>query len=156
MITIKVLNKQTGESQEKKLMPEVLAEGGGLIGRNLKCNLILNSSDVSRVHARIICQGGQYYFSDLGSTSGSMVNDEEAETNQNFLLKPNDVILIGDFVLTVKEVVSNSNRTGNSVVPYARMSAQFWAVLSLLAFLAAIAYIYLPIDTLGFKKFFFH
>jgi glycine betaine catabolism B len=156
MITITVLNKQTGEFQENKLMPEVLAEGGGLIGRNIKCNLILNSSDVSRVHARIIYQGGQYYFSDLGSTSGSMVNDEEAETNQNFLLKPNDVIRIGDFALTVKEVVSNSNRSGNSVVAYGRMSAQLLVVLSILASLAAIAYIYLPIDSVAFYKFFFH
>jgi glycine betaine catabolism B len=153
MITIKVFDQQTSEFQEKIFTPEILAQGGGLLGRNAKCDLMLNSSDVSRVHARIIHQAGQYYFSDLGSTSGSMVNNEDAQTNQNFLLKPNDKIRIGDFVLTVTAVKS-SNRASNSIVAFIRTSAQFLAVLGVLTSLAAIAYIYLPLDNLSLNQLF--
>jgi glycine betaine catabolism B len=152
MITLKVLDKQTGESQEKILTSEGLAQGGGLIGRNSKCDLMLNSSDVSRVHARIINQAGRYYFSDLGSTSGSIVNNEEAQTNQNFLLKPNDTIRIGDFVLTVTAVKSSSSRASNSIVAFIRTSARLLAVLGVLTSLAAIAYLYLPLDNLSLNQ----
>jgi pSer/pThr/pTyr-binding forkhead associated (FHA) protein len=112
MINIKVIHYQTGESQEKTLALETVLQGGGLIGRHPGCDLVLNSPEVSRVHARIIYKGGQYYFADLGSTDGSHVNDEEAKTNENFLLNPDDIIRIGEFILLVEEVELN----GSSIV----------------------------------------
>ncbi|NJO41010.1 MAG: FHA domain-containing protein [Cyanobacteria bacterium CRU_2_1] len=122
MIKIKIIHHQTGEFQEKELIPEILAQGGGLIGRHSKCDIVLNGPDVSRVHARIIYQAGQYYFSDLGSTGGSTVNEAEAETNQIFLLQPNDIIRIGGFVLLVKEVELHRNELSNPVVVLAQMA----------------------------------
>jgi predicted component of type VI protein secretion system len=154
MITFKVLNQQTGEAEEKVFTPEVLAQGGGLVGRNAKCDLILNSSDVSRVHARIINRAGQYYFSDLGSTSGSMVNSEDAQTNQAFHLKIQDKIRIGDFVLTVTSIRSSSNQAGNSIAAFARSTVRFLAVLGVLTSLGAIAYLYLPVDHLSLSQLF--
>lgn len=109
MLKIKVINYQTGESHEKKLPPEILIQSGVLIGRQPSCDLILSSPEVSRVHGKIKYQRGQYYFTDLGSTDGSQVNGKEALTNQLFLLKPDDVIRIGDFILLVKEVALNDN-----------------------------------------------
>jgi predicted component of type VI protein secretion system len=109
MIELVVIDEQTGESQEKKLTPETLIEGGGLIGRHPSCDIVLTSPEVSRVHGRIVYKDGQYYFTDLGSTGGSQVNKQEALTNENFLLKPNDVIRISEFILLVKEVKVNGS-----------------------------------------------
>lgn len=117
MIKIRAIYYQTGESQEKVLTPETLTQGGGLIGRNPNCDLVLNSPEVSRVHGRILYQGGQYYYTDLGSTDGSQVNDQSVETNQNFLLQTDDIIRVGGFILLVKELdlqaaaLSSSNVT---------------------------------------------
>jgi hypothetical protein len=111
MIELQVIHDQTGESQEKNLTPESLIQGGGLIGRHHGCDIVLDSPEVSRVHARIVYREGQYYFSDLGSTGGSQVNSEEAPTNQNFLLKRNDIIRIGGFILLVKQVEVNGKHT---------------------------------------------
>jgi hypothetical protein len=111
MIELQVIHDQTGESQEKNLTPESLIQGGGLIGRHHGCDIVLDSPEVSRVHARIVYREGQYYFSDLGSTGGSQVNGEEAPTNQNFLLKRNDIIRIGGFILLVKQVEMNGKQT---------------------------------------------
>lgn len=107
MIKIRVIHYQTGESQEKTLTSETMIQGGGLIGRNPQCDLVLNSPEVSRVHGRIFYKEGHYYFTDLGSTDGSQVNSEEAKTNQSFLLTPNDIIRIGEFILLIDEVAPN-------------------------------------------------
>jgi pSer/pThr/pTyr-binding forkhead associated (FHA) protein len=107
MIKLQVIHDQTGESQEENLTPETLAQGGGLIGRHPGCDIVLDSREVSRVHARIIYREEQYYFTDLGSTGGSRVNTQEAATNENFLLKPNDIIRIGGFILLVKGIEGN-------------------------------------------------
>jgi len=117
MIKIRAIYYQTGESQEKVLTPETLTQGGGLIGRNPNCDLVLNSPEVSRVHGRILYQGGQYYYTDLGSTDGSQVNDQAVQTNQNFLLQTDDIIRVGGFILLIKELdlqaaaLSSSNVT---------------------------------------------
>ena len=113
MIQLLIIDDQTGESQETSLTPEVLMQGGGLIGRHPSCDIVLDSPEVSRVHGRIVYRQEQYYFADLGSTGGSFVNKEEASTNENFLLKPNDVIRIGGFILLVKEVETNANSTAH-------------------------------------------
>ena len=109
MIKFLVIDDHTGESLETNLIPETLIQGGGLIGRHPSCDIVLNSPEVSRVHGRIVYREGHYYFTDLGSTGGSQVNKEEASTNENFLLKPNDIIRIGGFILLVKEVKVNSD-----------------------------------------------
>ena len=120
MIKLVVIDDQTGESQEVKLTPETLSQGGGLIGRHPSCDIVLNNPDVSRVHGRLVYKRGHYYFSDLGSTAGSQVNKQEASTNENFLLKPNDIIRIGGFILLVKEVIEN----GLSATPQPQFAPQ--------------------------------
>lgn len=109
MIKIKVIHYQTGESHQKTLTSETMIQGGGLIGRNPQCDLVLNSPEVSRVHGRIFYKEGHYYFTDLGSTDGSQVNSEEAKTNQNFLLTPDDIIRIGEYILIIDEVVNDQS-----------------------------------------------
>ncbi|NEP10217.1 MAG: FHA domain-containing protein [Symploca sp. SIO2C1] len=106
---LKSLSRQTGEYQEKVLIPQAGIRGECSIGRDPSCDLILNSPEVSGVHSRIIFHDGQYYFTDLGSTNGSRINSEEAKVNQNYVLKLDDIIRIGGFVLLLEEEESNDN-----------------------------------------------
>jgi glycine betaine catabolism B len=101
MITLKVFNYQTGEFQEAVLNPE---QGDCLIGRNASCDLVLESFDVSRIHAKIQAEKNDYYFVDPGSANGSCINGQTVETNQTYPLKLDDLIRIGDFVLLVEAI----------------------------------------------------
>ncbi|NEQ08411.1 MAG: FHA domain-containing protein, partial [Moorea sp. SIO4E2] len=117
MLKTILINSQTNELQEKTLKPETGIQGEYLIGRHPSCDLVLDSPVVSRVHARILCQGRKYYFADLGSTDGSRINNEEMDVNQNWLLREQDIIRIGDFVLLVKELqLYDSNQEQKPVV----------------------------------------
>ena len=46
------------------------------IGRGLDNDLVLESTDVSRHHARIDYRDGQWHLTDLGSTNGTRVNGQ--------------------------------------------------------------------------------
>lgn len=104
MIKTKVIHTETGESWEYTLTLETVLQGGGLIGRNPKCDLVLSSPEVSRVHGRISYQAEQYCYTDLGSTDGSLLNGQAIETNQNMPLQADDVIRIGEFILLIKDI----------------------------------------------------
>ncbi len=109
MLKIKVFNYQTGEIHEIDLTPQTNVKGQCTIGRALNCDLVLVGSEVSRIHSRIIFQQEQYYFTDLCSKSGSRINNEEIKANENYLLKENDIIRIGGFVLLVEAVICSSD-----------------------------------------------
>ena len=47
-----------------------------IIGRQADCVICLPSSTVSRRHAQIRREGGQYYLQDLNSTNGTLLNRE--------------------------------------------------------------------------------
>ena len=104
MLKTKVVNYHTSEFYEETLAPKSSGRNECLIGRHPSCDLILNSPEVSRVHGRVLFQNSKCYFTDLGSTDGSRINNEEAQINQSYLLKPDDSIRIGGFVLLVEEV----------------------------------------------------
>uniref|UniRef100_UPI0039C715DF FHA domain-containing protein n=1 Tax=Scytonema sp. PCC 10023 TaxID=1680591 RepID=UPI0039C715DF len=102
---LKVLNSQTlSEFQELDLSLIIRMEGECLIGRSPNSGLVLDSPDVSRLHGKFFLQNGNYYYCDLGSRNGSLVNGRIAETNQKYVLKPGDVIRLGEFVLMLEEI----------------------------------------------------
>ncbi|HEY9643487.1 MAG TPA: FAD-binding oxidoreductase [Coleofasciculaceae cyanobacterium] len=104
MITLKAIHYQTGKLQEVVLMPETQPTQDCSIGRIKTCDLFLESSDVSRTHAKIQIQNDSYSFIDLGSANGSRINGQRAVAHQNYLLEINDLIQIGDFVLRVEAI----------------------------------------------------
>ncbi len=103
---VKVINAQTLDKvNEIKLDRITSVNNEYIVGRSLKSSLILDSSDVSRMHGKFFLQNGSYYYSDLGSINGTLVNDKLAEQNQIYLLKPGDVIRIGEFLLVMEEII---------------------------------------------------
>lgn len=66
------------------------------IGRGLDNDLVLESTDVSRHHARIEFREGQWLLFDLGSTNGTSVN---AQPVQQAALRDGDTIALGGLQL---------------------------------------------------------
>ena len=84
------------------------------IGREVGSDVFINDEEVSRRHARLVSQFGDYVLEDLGSTNGTFVNGQRA-TGQR-ILKPGDTILFGEKVsLTYEEVPFDPNATQASL-----------------------------------------
>jgi methylglyoxal synthase len=80
----------------------VKVKGECIIGRSPECGLVLEGPDLSRQHAKFLSRDGNYYFVDLGSRNGSLVNGELSEPNREYLLNSGDKIRIGDFILNIE------------------------------------------------------
>ncbi|MBT8492679.1 MAG: diguanylate cyclase [Deltaproteobacteria bacterium] len=46
-----------------------------VVGRGSDCDVQIDRDSVSRRHARVFCEGNQWFVEDLGSTNGSYIND---------------------------------------------------------------------------------
>ncbi len=46
------------------------------IGKSDQCDLVINDQSISRLHAKVISKGGEYYFVDMGSKEGSYLNEQ--------------------------------------------------------------------------------
>ncbi|MEH2197215.1 FHA domain-containing protein [Nostoc sp.] len=92
------------EVKEVDLTTETTTRGEWLIGRSPDSDLVLDSPDISRVHAKFFVKSGNYYFSDLGSRNGSIFNGKQAEKERLYSLSDGDIIRIADYVLILEAV----------------------------------------------------
>ncbi|MEH2215797.1 MAG: FHA domain-containing protein [Nostoc sp.] len=92
------------EVKEVDLTTEATTRGEWLIGRSPDSDLVLDSPDISRVHAKFFVKSGNYYFSDLGSRNGSIFNGKQAEKERSYSLSDGDIIRIADYVLILEAV----------------------------------------------------
>ncbi|WP_375477067.1 FHA domain-containing protein [uncultured Nostoc sp.] len=92
------------EVNEVDLTTETTTRGEWVIGRSPDSDLVLDSPDISRVHAKFFVKSGNYYFSDLGSRNGSIFNGKQAEKDRPYSLSDGDVIRIADYVLILEAV----------------------------------------------------
>jgi hypothetical protein len=79
-------------------------EAGGLIGRSLACDWVLDRSDsVSRWHARVLFAGGDFHILDT-SLNGVYLNDSEERIGRDrqARLRDGDRIRIGDYLIRVE------------------------------------------------------
>ncbi|MBD2092706.1 FHA domain-containing protein [Microcoleus sp. FACHB-1515] len=104
MLYLKIINIETGEFRHTVLSPESNPQSECLIGRSSTCDLMLNSPDVSRFHAKIIFQNQQYLLNDLHSTDGLRINNQEVNLNEDRVLREEDAISIGSFILWIEKV----------------------------------------------------
>ncbi|MCU0914735.1 MAG: FHA domain-containing protein [Planctomycetes bacterium] len=72
---------------------------GTLIGRDPACDVVIDTMEVSRRHARLFCApSGQWILEDLGSTNGLYVNGQRVESSG---IGPGDVAKIGPAYLSL-------------------------------------------------------
>jgi glycine betaine catabolism B len=127
MIKIKVFNYQTGEFQETSLSPESKPQQECIIGRTANCDVILESPDVSRNHAKIQVQKGEYSFTDLGSANSSSLNSQKVKANQSHPIKVGDLLQIADFVLLIETIEATSSLSvGETSVLMKRLENNEW------------------------------
>lgn len=69
------------------------------LGRAAGCQVTLDDTYASQIHARIFRRDGQYYLEDLGSTNGTWLN--RAKVTGPLELHRGDQIQIGNTVLEV-------------------------------------------------------
>lgn len=91
-----------------------------IIGRDVKCDILINDESISRQHAEIMKTERGYRITDMNSKNGVFVNNQRI--NQHFL-QDSDRIMIGDkyfdikilkpiFVPEPEEIVATETKTG--------------------------------------------
>jgi hypothetical protein len=73
-----------------------LSKNDVIIGRDINTDIVINSAEVSRRHARLRLEGGGYVIEDLGSTNGTFVNGQRLTGRH--LLRPGEAINLGEAV----------------------------------------------------------
>ena len=64
------------------------------IGRKMENDCVINHSTVSRMHAKIVREGGGFVLYDLSSTVGTFVNNIKVDKK---MLRTGDIILLGSY-----------------------------------------------------------
>jgi pSer/pThr/pTyr-binding forkhead associated (FHA) protein len=98
--------KAVNEIQELDLSLETPRGKDCVIGRSPDADFVLDDPDVSRFHCKFFYQSGNYYFTDLGSRNGSIINNKIIQKDQAQILNNGDVIRVGDYVLVMEDMAS--------------------------------------------------
>lgn len=72
-----------------------------IVGRAEKCQVVLDDTYVSQVHARIFSKGESYMLEDLGSTNGTYLNRQKVTAPVE--LQRGDRVKIGRTVLEMRK-----------------------------------------------------
>ena len=76
-----------------------LRVGKNVIGTAADCDIVLSDKKLSRKHATIRYEGGEFQIADLDSSNGCFVNDEKIQKHD---LIDNDIIKLGDIEFEFK------------------------------------------------------
>jgi hypothetical protein len=76
-----------------------LRVGKNVIGTAADCDVVLTDKKVSRKHATIRYEGGEFQIADLDSSNGTHVNDEKVQKHD---LIDNDIVKLGDIEFEFK------------------------------------------------------
>jgi glycine betaine catabolism B len=106
MLKLKSVNFEQQQFEEHFLDQRFPGQLDWSIGRNAECDLVLLSPEVSRVHGRISYTEAGYCFTDLGSTTGSLLNGEVVPVNENRLIEAGDLLQLGETFLRIEEMGS--------------------------------------------------
>ncbi len=87
-----IQNLKTKEEQEYSLPKDMI-----LFGRINTCDIELPQKSVSRKHAEIIREGGDFFLTDLKSGNGTLLNNQKIRPLEKNLLRSGDTIKIEDY-----------------------------------------------------------
>jgi hypothetical protein len=74
---------------------ELLGSGGATLGRSREADIVLEDTNVSRIHAEVRPSGGSWIVRDLGSTNGVKVNGRRVDPARPQSVRDGDVIELG-------------------------------------------------------------
>jgi len=95
MLQITLTNRKTADSKAYKFSQNTV-----LLGRHQNCDIILDSSAVSRKHAKITINKNLLEIEDLGSGNGTFVNKTKIAANEKIPFSPDDQIRIDEFEMS--------------------------------------------------------
>ncbi len=104
-----------------------LKPAGTSIGRQPDVDIYLESLAVSRQHAKILCQNGDYYIEDLGSSNGTYVNGEKIKNRR--ALGEHDMVQIGPYLLALRPDASARGTETNALVRASIDARSYYALL---------------------------
>ncbi len=73
------------------------------LGRQIDCHVCLAGKQVSRQHALIVCDGGQHFVEDLGSSNGTYLNGRRITPRTRVPLTDRDTIQVGPYLFGLRE-----------------------------------------------------
>ncbi|HSI34202.1 MAG TPA: FHA domain-containing protein, partial [Tepidisphaeraceae bacterium] len=91
-----------GGSAEERLDPAKLESGTFTVGRHQECALFVNDLTVSRRHCKLTVKDGRLHVEDLGSASGTFLNDRQLAPNVPTAVGDGDVLRLGDVTITAR------------------------------------------------------
>ena len=128
MLILKSVNFEQREFQNHQLQASHPGQTEWVIGRSSNCDLVLMSPEVSRVHGRIIYLDPAYYFVDVGSSSGSLLNGETIPIDEPYPIHPGDLLQLGQTFLHVESLVAPlSAVTATAIETSITLPTQPWA-----------------------------
>ena len=86
-----------------------------ILGRNADCTIPLDGRQISREHAHIQHQDGQFFLQDLGSSNGTFLNSERLAPNTLKLLTERDTFQIGPYLFELREAPPSSGSIGETL-----------------------------------------
>ena len=101
------LTIQHGYDKQQELE---VKEGKMVIGRELDCDIIMNTSNCSRHHACVTRKGNKVYVEDLNSSNGTFVNSTPIDTS--YELKHLDIMQIAETVFIFRDTDVPSDKLG--------------------------------------------
>jgi hypothetical protein len=79
------------------------------IGRDVSNDIVVNDSEVSRKHSRLVLQAGGVMLEDLGSTNGTFVNGQRLMGPH--MLRPGEMVMLGENVSMAFETGYDADAT---------------------------------------------
>lgn len=78
------------------------------VGRQSKCDLLLQDNDISRRHLSIERRGARINVSDLGSKNGAKIETQELAPSAQLVWVPGQKLTVGQTVLALEDPLSNT------------------------------------------------
>jgi phosphoserine phosphatase RsbU/P len=104
-----------------------LLDGRTTLGRNADCNIPLAGKQVSRQHAHIYHEAGDYFLEDLGSSNGTFVNGQRLAPNTPSPLTERDTFQIGPYLFALRSAAPPTPETQEpSLIVRETVNATSW------------------------------
>ena len=85
-----------------------------LIGRESSCDIVLSSSQISRRHAKLICESNQFYIEDCGSALGTFIGNAKINDREKISIGHRVRIGTYELVLSPEEITEDADESNHT------------------------------------------